>query len=142
MLPSSPQIMERLDWEGMIGAPTALVTAILLALGAAFFLWRERDVVGRGWAAAFWIMRTFAFTCALWMLAGPTQLKIEQTNTTQSIAIMADGSESMDVVEHTDPTDATRLALATQMTLNNSAVIHCDRLGVALGAALSHCQQF
>ena len=137
-----PQIFERLAWEGLVDGPAALAIGIALALVAAWFLWRERYAVGRGWAATFWVLRLVAFGFALWMLAGPTQLHIERTTTSQSIAIFADGSESMAVVDPPDPADAVRWALAVDGTTEKDALVRCDRLNVALGAALAHCQRF
>ncbi len=69
----SPQILERLAWEGVVDGRTALVICVIVALAAGWSLWRERRAVGRGWAAAFWVLRVVAFGVALWMLAGPTQ---------------------------------------------------------------------
>src|SRR5262245_37220332 len=108
MNPSGPQVVNQLAFEGLIGGPTALAVWIALAVVAAVSLWRERNVVGRGWAAAFWVLRLAAFGCALWMLSGPTKQRISRSTTSQSIAIFADGSESMDVVDPPDPNDAVR----------------------------------
>jgi hypothetical protein len=137
-----PQVVEQLAWEGLVNGPTALAIWIALAAVAAIFLWRERNAVGRGWAAVFWVLRLVAFGCALWMLAGPTQQRIERTTTTQSVAIFADGSESMDVVDPADPNDAVRWALAVNGSTDDDPLVRCDRLGVALGAALANCERF
>jgi hypothetical protein len=142
MTPGNQQIVNQLAWEGLIAGPTALAIWIALAVVAAFCLWRERHAVGRGWAAAFWVLRLVAFGFALWMLAGPTQQRIERTTTTQSIAIFADGSESMDVVDPPDPNDTVRWALAVDAGAAEDPLVRCDRLSVALGAALSSCQRF
>jgi hypothetical protein len=138
----TPQVVDQLAWEGLITGPTALTIWIALAVVAAVFLWRERHAVGRGWAVTFWVLRLAAFGCALWMLAGPTQQRIERTTTTQSIAIFADGSESMDVVDPPDPSDSVRWALAVDGDTADDPLVRCDRLSVALGAALSNCQRF
>jgi hypothetical protein len=76
------------------------------------------------------------------MLAGPTQQRVERTTTTQSIAIFADGSESMGVVDPPEPADAVRWALAVNGKSGDDALVCCDKLSVALGAALSECQRF
>src|SRR5688500_16162982 len=138
----APQISERLAWEGLVNGPAALAIWAALAILAAWFLWRERYAVGRGWAATFWALRLVAFGCALWMLAGPTQLRVERTTTSQSIAIFADGSESMAVVDPPDPADAVRWALAVDEKTDDDALVRSDRLNVALGAALANCQRF
>ena len=138
----SPQILERMAWEGVVDGRTALVIGVVVALAAAWSLWRERRAVGRGWAAAFWVLRVVAFGVALWMLAGPTQQRVERTTTTQSIAIFADGSESMGVVDPPEPADTVRWALAVNGTSSDDALVRCDKLAVALGTAQSECQRF
>jgi hypothetical protein len=142
MDPNTPQIVERLAWEGLISGPTALAIFIAFALIAAWALWRERSGVGRGWAATFWVLRCAAFGCALWMLAGPTQQRIERTKTSQSIAIFADRSESMEVVDAPEAADALRWTLASDEETGQSPVELCDRLGVDLGMALAECDRF
>lgn len=139
---SGPEIFDQMAWEGLVDGPTALVIGVLVALAAAWSLWRERRAVGRGWAVAFWILRVVAFGVALWMLAGPTQQRIERTTRTQSIAIFADGSESMGVVDPPQPVDAIRWALAVNGKSSDDALVRCDKLGVALGEALSECHRF
>jgi hypothetical protein len=136
-----PQIVERMDWEGVVAGPTALAIFAALSVWTAWSLWRERFAVGRGWAAAFWVLRMVAFGCALWMLAGPTQLRIERTTQPQSIAIFADGSESMDVVDAPDPADSVRWAMAVSEGGHDSALEECDRLLVNLGAAHAECER-
>jgi hypothetical protein len=142
MSTGSSQVIDKLAWEGLIDGPTALALWVGLAAVAAFFLWRERQAVGRGWAATFWVLRLVAFGFAVWMLAGPTQQRIERTTTTQSIAIFADVSESMDVVDPSDPNEAVRWALAVDGESSDDPLVRCDRLGVGLGAALSDCERF
>ncbi|HEY3394972.1 MAG TPA: hypothetical protein VGK58_19865 [Lacipirellulaceae bacterium] len=136
------QIFEKMTWEGVVDGRTALVIGVIIALAAAWSLWRERRAVGRGCAAAFWVLRVVAFGVALWMLAGHTQQRVERTTTTQSIAIFADGSESMDVVDPPDPADSVRWALAVNAKTSDDVLVRCDKLGVALGAAQSECHRF
>jgi hypothetical protein len=136
------EVVEQLTWEGIIGAPTALAMWIVFAIIAAWALWRERAAVGRGWATTFWLLRCAAFACALWMLAGPTRERTERTTTKQSIAIFADRSDSMEVVDAPDASDSLRWALAIDGDAEESPVVLCDRLSVALGVALADCQRF
>lgn len=140
MNPSGTQFVERLAWEGLVDGRTALVIGLVLAAWTAWSLWRERLALGRAWAAVFFVLRLAAFACALWMLAGPTQLRIERTTTPQSIAIFADGSESMDVIDAMDPTESVRWSLAIGGDEAESALGDCDRLQVDLGAAEAECQ--
>ena len=133
------EITERLAWEGLVNGWTALAVWVALALVSAWFLWRERHAVGRGWAIAFWVMRMVAFGCVLWMLAGPTQQRIERTSTSQSVSIFADDSESMDVVDPPDASETLRWNLAAKGNATKDPVVWADRLTVALGGALSTC---
>jgi hypothetical protein len=135
------QIVERLGWEGVVGWQTAIVIAAVLAAIAAWALWRERDAVGRGWAAAFWVLRAVAFGIVLWMLAGPTWLHIDRSSTNQNIAIFADNSESMEIIDPTDVSESVRWALAVSGAADDSPIVRCDRLSVALGAALASSEQ-
>src|SRR5688500_10170653 len=139
MDPNAPQIVEKLAWEGLISGPTALAIFFAFALLAAGALWRERGAVGRRWAVAFWVLRCAAFGCALWMLAGPTQQRIERTKTSQSIAIFADRSESMEVVDAPEAGESLRWTLASDEESGETPVELCDRLGVDLGVALADC---
>jgi hypothetical protein len=137
----STQNVSQLAWEGLIGIQTAVALAVLLALLAGWSLWRERDAIGRGWAAAFWTLRLAAFGCVLWMLAGPALVRIQRSNTNQTIAIFADNSDSMEVVDPVEASDSVRWALAVAGDADGSPVARCDRLTVALGAAIGDCQK-
>jgi hypothetical protein len=138
---SSPHILERLTWDGVISAPAGLAFWIALVVIAALALWREREAVGRGWAVAFWLGRCAAFGCALWMLAGPTRELVQRTTTHQTIAIFADRSDSMTVVDPSAPADSLRWSLAMDWEKSESTVATCDRLSVALGVALADCER-
>ncbi len=135
------EITERLAWEGLVSGWTALAIWLALAVVTAWFLWRERNAVGRGWAAAFWVMRMVAFGCVLWMLAGPTQQRIERTSTSQSVSIFADDSESMDIVDPPEPSETLRWTLAGKGNSAKEPVMLADRLTVALGGALANCSE-
>ncbi len=137
---SASQYVDRLDWEGLVDVRATVVLWIVLALVAGWSLWRERKAVGRVWATAFWLMRLAAFGCVLWMLAGPVWLRIGRSTSNQTIALFADNSESMDVVDPVEPAESVRWALAFS-DANESPVAHCDRLAVDLGSASAGCQQ-
>jgi hypothetical protein len=136
-----PEITERLAWEGLVSGWTALAIWLALAAVTAWFLWRERNAVGRGWAAVFWVMRMVAFGCVLWMLAGPTQQRIERTSTSQSVSIFADDSESMEIVDPPEPSETLRWNLAEKGDAAKEPVMLADRLTVALGGALANCNE-
>jgi hypothetical protein len=135
------QFTERLDWQGLVSWQAAVVIGVVLAAVAAWALWREREALGRGWAMAFWFLRLAAFGCALWMLAGPTWLHIERSSTDQTVAIFADNSDSMEVVDPVDAFDSVRWSVAVSGDTGNSPVARGDRLAVALGAAISRGEQ-
>src|SRR4051812_23722046 len=136
-----PEITERLAWEGLVGGWSALAIWLALAAVTAWFLWRERKAVGRGWAIAFWAMRMAAFGCVLWMLAGPTQQRVERTSTSQSVSIFADDSESMDIVDPPEPTETLRWTLAEKGNGAKEPVVLADRLTVSLGGAIANCNE-
>lgn len=140
MPPSDAKIVDSFAWEGVANAHTAVGIAIVLAALSAWLLWRERHALGTVWGLTFWALRVIAFGCALWMLAGPTQLRIHRTTTPQGIAVFADDSESMDVVDPPDPVDSPRWALAGDAKADHSPLAQCDRLAVALGVALRECE--
>jgi hypothetical protein len=135
------QFEERLAWEGVVGIETALIIGAVLVSLAAWALWRERDAVGRGWAIAFFGLRLAVFGCVLWMLTGPTLLHIDRSSTKQAVAIFADNSESMEVVDPVEPAESIRWALAISGDTDDSPVARCDRMAVTLGTAGSACQQ-
>jgi hypothetical protein len=141
MQSDNSQLVERLAWEGAVSGWTAAGMAVAIALVAAWSLWRERNVVGYRYAALFFLLRMVAFSVALWMLAGPTMQKVERTTTTQSIAIFADGSESMEVVDPAEPVDSLRWRLAIDSGADDSAVALGDRMEVALASALTSSQE-
>jgi len=134
------QFVEQLGWEGVVGWPAAIFIGIVIGLFAGGMLWREREAIGLGWATAFWFLRLAAFGCILWMLTGPTWLEVRRSFTNQSIAIFADNSESMDVVDPVERTESVRWAAAVSDDGNDndddSTLARCDRISVALGAAL------
>jgi hypothetical protein len=136
-----PEITERLAWEGLINGWTALSIWLAFAAIAAWFLWRQRSAIGRGWAVSFWLMRLVAFGCAVWMLAGPTQQRIEKTSTSQSVSIFADDSESMDIVDPPEPAETLRWSLAEKGNADKEPVVRADRLAVALGGAVAGCNE-
>ncbi len=133
-----------MDWDGVVAPTAAIAILVVLAVWTLWSLWRERFAIGRGWAAVFWVLRMVAFGCALWMLTGPTQLRIERNTQPQSIAIFADGSESMDVVDAPEPADSIRWAMAVEGPQRgaDASLAECDRLIVDLGAAQAKCDRF
>ena len=98
----SNQQTESLIFDGAIGVPTAVIVGGLLVVFTTWLLMRDRKAIGALWAAVFWCTRIAAIALAVWMAVGPTTEKVERTSTPQSIAIIADNSESTGVVEPPD----------------------------------------
>ena len=144
-MPIANQQAENLIFDGALALPTAIIVGVLLVAITTWLLFRDRRVIGTAWAALFWFTRLAAVGLALWMAVGPTMEKIERTSTPQSIAIVADQSESMNVVDPPDSAEEVRWTLAAEMETSDPlpgelAMIAADRAGVALAAANQHCQ--
>ena len=133
------QISERLVFDGAVGVSTAATLAVLWAVATAWLMWRERQALGTFWALVFWVLRMGALGVALWMLVGPMQEQSARLTKPQSIAILADGSNSMETVDPSPASETLRWALAMQTTDEAAAVTLCDRAGVAIGAARRSC---
>lgn len=133
------QVLERIVFDGSIGQTAAAVLAVAMALVAAWLMWRERRTLGIFWAALFWVLRVTALAVALWMLVGPMQERNERRTKPQSIAILADGSNSMITVDPAEATDTLRWALSASSETTDSPVTLSDRAVVALHAGHAAC---
>jgi len=141
-MPFDPsQISENLVFDGAVGLATAGVLAVVFASATAWLLWRDRRGLGTRWAIAFWVLRMAAVGAVLWMLVGPMRETIDRSTKPLSIAILADGSQSMEVVDPPDPVDSLRWSLASASDTERSALTLCDRASVAVGAAWLECQK-
>jgi hypothetical protein len=136
------QTFDSLAWDGVADVRVVAAIGVALALAAAWLMWRERRTVGLAWATTFWLLRMGAFGCALWMLAGPTWLRVERLTTPQHIAVFADDSGSMDVIDPPNPAESQRWNLVSTGVVEPSPLTACDRLAVVLGAAQADCRKF
>ncbi len=137
---TSTECIQRFATEGPLGV--AALTCLGLALTAVFawLLWRERRVTGPGWAWVFWVLRSAAIVGVLWMLLGPTWVSEYRTTTMQSIALMVDTSESMDVADPPQTTDMLRWNLVpTSGGKSSSLLVACDRASIAVRVATTQC---
>ena len=137
----SLQVTDGLVFDGTITVATAVVIGLLLSAVAAWLLWRERQAIGTFWASLFWLLRMTAIGVALWMLSGPVHETIERATVTQSIAILADGSNSMDTVDVPDAVATLRWTLASETDAEVSSLAHCDSIKVALRLASLACEK-
>ena len=138
MLNEQIEHLQRTAYEGLLAPSQSVAIGCLLALLAAWLLWRERQVLGRWWPL-FWTLRIGALGLALWMLAGPTHLAIRRVTSPQSIAVLVDDTGSMDVTDPPSPTDDLRWRLAagkSEPTPLELVVLLSDRAGVQLTEAV------
>ena len=137
-MPTNPlQTSDSLVFNGTVSVATTIALGMLLAAIGAWLLWRERQTLGLRWAGLFWLLRMTAVGVALWMLLGPVHETVERETVTQSIAILADTSESMETVDSLDEADLLRWALASATDAEPSALGHCDNVKIALRVARS-----
>ncbi len=138
---NSPQTSESIVFDGTIGVTAAIVIGLLLAAIAAWLLYRERLSIGPRWAGLFWVLRMTAIGVALWMLAGPVHESVERSTVTQSIAILADASQSMETVDSADATELVRWTLASTVDEQPSELAQCDSIKVAVQVASRACER-
>lgn len=136
------QITEQFVFDGVLGPVPALLLAVVLALAAAVLFSRERQSLGPRWALFLWGLRMTALAVALWMLIGPMQETVHRVTTPQSVAILADSSESMGIVDPPEPTASIRWDLIYQGETEPSILSRADRAEVALGVAESSSNRF
>ncbi len=135
------QTSDNLVFDGTLSLTTTVGLGLLLAAVAGWLLWRERQTLGLRWAGLFWLLRMTAMGIALWMLLGPVHETVKRTTVTQSIAIFADASESMETVDSPDATDLLRWTLASETEVEPSALSHCDSMRVAVRVANVVCEK-
>jgi hypothetical protein len=143
MIKENTEIVENFAFEGAMTPLQAVGLCLLMAGLFAWLLWRERYATGMFWATAFWVMRTVALAVVLWMLLGPTFLIRERTTIPQTVALLVDGSESMDVVDPMSTAELMRWTLAASSTSSGRQPVltACDRAEVALRMALAACER-
>ncbi|MDZ4659934.1 MAG: hypothetical protein SH868_20345 [Bythopirellula sp.] len=144
-MPFPNQQSENLIFDGALALPTAIIVGLLLVAFTTWLLIRDRRAIGMAWATLFWFTRLAAVGLALWMAVGPTIETIERSSTPQSVAIIADQSESMNVVDPPDGAEEVRWNLAAERETSDPqpgelAMIAADRAAVALAVAHQHCE--
>ncbi len=139
------RITESLVFDGAIALRSAVVLGMVLLILTSWLLLRDRRVLGTAWTAVFWVLRVAALGVALWMAVGPVRERIERTSIPQSIALIVDRSESMDVVDPPDGIQELRWQLAARATGSDpsqvdQALIAGDQASVAIAVAVHHCR--
>ena len=132
----------RIAFAGLLDIPTAILLAVGLLVLAAWFAWRQWHGVSRGWNTFLWGLRAVAIVLLLGMLVGPTHITEHRTVTPQSIAVMVDSSDSMDVRDESDQPSLSRWQLVSTLTTDSTgtALQAADRASAALGIAERRCR--
>jgi hypothetical protein len=127
--------LEHLALDGPVGLPIALAVALGLLLLFAWALRREQSVIGKRYAVFFWLLRAAALGIVFWMLLAPTTVRVQRSETRQSIAVVADVSGSMTTVDPPGTSDDFRWALSAAGSLPDSATGAADKALAAAGIA-------
>ncbi len=137
---NTPEMIQRIVYEGVLGWRWAAGLLFVLALLMGWLLWRERTVTGRPNAVLFFLLRVVALGLVLWMLLEPTRLAIERVAVPKTIAIAIDTSDSMQTAELMPAIDEQRWRLVgTGEASNESTLAESDIALVSLrctGSAL------
>ena len=141
MTESQTETIKQLAFEGPLSSGQAIGIGIVLAILFAWSLRQEASLTRRWIAPVFWGLRLAAVAAVLWMLLGPTQLNIERSVTPKSIAILADVSLSMQVVDPPSEIEDLRWTLAHQQHDKGQLTQSCDRMLVAARAASDELQR-
>ncbi|MCA9241697.1 MAG: hypothetical protein KDA37_15910, partial [Planctomycetales bacterium] len=96
---SETQIVESFTYDGALSWLQGAGLFLLLAVLVGWLLWRERGVTGRKTAGLFYVLRLASLALVIWMLLGPAHQSVERTTIPQTLAIIADVSQSMNVSE-------------------------------------------
>lgn len=133
-------ITEGLIFDGALNPSTAVALGALLLALTTWLMIRDRRALGNRWAALFWMLRCAAGAVALWMAVGPVRERVHKVSVPQSIAILADQSQSMSIVDPPQPSDDVRWELAAQTEppetdkLDETIVV-VDRAAVSIALA-------
>jgi len=129
----------RLSWQGSLTLTQAIVIGVVLLLLSGIALWGESRLTGRRSVLVFWPLRIAVLALVLWMLLEPTDTTVERRTEHKSLAVIADTSGSMEIVDAADgPADA-RWAAALQPA-GDTAIALCDRLQLAAGETHARLQ--
>ncbi len=135
-------IIRSFSIDGPIGLVSAIGLGVALAFAFAGLLWLQRRATGAGWAVGFWMLRVTALFLVLGMLLGPSWVTRHRTTEQQSIAVLVDTSDSMQVSDPPDSTGQRRWVLSAsgEDTLDGP-LTHCDRAAVAVRMASRRCRE-
>ncbi|MFO1096088.1 MAG: hypothetical protein U0992_22695 [Planctomycetaceae bacterium] len=131
-LTDAVETSHRLTWQGPLSLTQAITIAVALILLSGTALWAEARLTGRRVAVWFWPLRILVLSLVTWMLLQPTHTTVQRRTEQKSLAVIADTSGSMDIIDAADaPTDL-RWTYAARSG-GDAPVTLCDRLLVAAG---------
>lgn len=134
------QLVESLSIDGPISIAGAIGIGVLLAILFALLLWSQQRATGAAWAVAFWGLRVIAIAVVLWMLLSPSWVTQRRTTKPQSVAVIVDTSESMDVNDPPSTRQYRWGQAASGDSVEGDPLASCDRATVALQAAIHRCR--
>jgi len=127
--------------EGPLSVGPALSLCLVMAVIFAWSMWREARFAPRRLVFVFWLLRLTVLATVSWMLLGPTQLTVHRKATHKTVALLADASQSMHVVDPPREFDDARWFQALHRNEDSSLGVACDRAQLATSVASSQYQQ-
>ena len=93
------ETIAELVFECGLPTPAVIVPSIALLLLCAWMLYRERHNLSPFWVATFWCLRAVAWLVLVWMFLQPARVTETKSTLPQSVAVVVDNSDSMQVVD-------------------------------------------
>ena len=134
-LADAVETSQRITWQGPLSLSQAVVLGVALVVLCGIALWGESRLTGRRVPLIFWPFRIIVLALVVWMLLEPTKTTVERRTERKSLAVIADASGSMDIIDPADTAVDLRWTTAAQHA--DSAVALCDRLLLTAGEALA-----
>ena len=132
------QTTEQLVFECGLQMPMVIVPAIALLLLCAWMLIRQRHELGWTWVGAFWCLRAIALAVLVWMFLQPARVTETKSTLPQSVAVVVDNSDSMQVIDPEGEGQKVRWQLATMKAdelASRDAQVSLDSAIMALDVA-------
>lgn len=132
------ETIQRFAWEGPLVLWQAVALGLVMAAVFAWTLWQEGRLTHRWLLPLFWLLRAATLAAVMWMLLGPTRITVTRQTTPKSIALIADSSGSMGMVDSPSPLEDVRWLLARKTDSGTHMLVAGDRATVAAAAATEH----
>lgn len=135
MNPTSTSL-ETLAFNCDYSVSLVVMVGLLLCAVFAWLLFRERHVVGNVWAFVFWVLRSSALAVLIWMFLQPDSVVETKTSIPQTVAIVADRSDSMNVVDDPSEGQGPGWQIATSLDESRNPQVAIDSALVAVEVAV------